>query len=327
MAAASPVGVYTGAGMAAYGFHRGSLPDGSHYFGPGRFPAFARAFAASGLQARARQLDAPAADDADLTLFHAPDYLADVRARSAAGLGALDHGPTPAEPHMPAAAACVVGAVLDAARRICEGDLRRAFVPISGFHHARRDAAANYCIFNDCALVLALLHRLLPGRTIAYVDIDVHFGDGVWDAFADHPRTVIVDVHQDSRTFWYSGGREVERGDTRTARTWSVALRPGAGDVGLAAAWSAILPWLAAHAPAFVVLNAGADGLAGDRLGGLLYTSASFTRVTADLVALADRHAEGRVLVLGGGGYHDGLAAAWLAVVAALLGESSCSRP
>lgn len=315
-----PVAVYTGAGMAAYGFTRGSLPDGRHYYDPGRFTAFAAALRASGLAPQIHELDAPPATDAELLRFHSAAHLEFIRRRCAEDRGALDHGPTPAQAHMPLAAASVVGAVLDATRRLCRGELGRAFVPISGFHHAARERATSYCIFNDCALALALLTDLLPDQTIAYVDIDAHLGDGVWDAFSDHPHVVLLDIHQHARSFWYSDGREHEPAPIITPRARSLALPAGAGDPGFAALWPEQLAWLDAHAPAFIVLNAGADGLAGDRLGSLLYSPQVHARVARDLTQLADRHADGRLLALGGGGYHPpAFTAAWLAVISALL--------
>jgi acetoin utilization protein AcuC len=143
----------------------------------------------------------------------------------------------------------------------------------------------------------------------------------VWDAFVADPQVILADVHQDARTFWYSRGDEPEPAPIRGPRCRCLALRPGAGDDGfLRDAWTELLPWLDAHAPRFIVLNAGADGLAGDRLAGLLYSPATHARVTRDLVTLADRHADGRLLALGGGGYHpENRDAAWLAVLAALL--------
>ena len=66
---------------------------------------------------------------------------------------------------------------------LIHGEARRAFVPIAGLHHARRDGAAGFCVFNDCGVAIETLRRQYGIRRVAYVDIDAHHGDGVEDAF------------------------------------------------------------------------------------------------------------------------------------------------
>jgi hypothetical protein len=123
------------------------------------------------------------------------DYLELVRARSHAGEGFLDAGDTPAFPGIYDGALWVVGSVLDAVARIVSGELRRALVPIAGLHHARPNAAAGFCVFNDCGIAIETL-RLVHGiHRIAYVDIDAHHRDGVFYAFAEDPELAIADFH------------------------------------------------------------------------------------------------------------------------------------
>ncbi len=322
--------VYAGKGMASYGFTRGSRPDGSHYFGPDRFPAFRRRLVERGLDRRVRFRDSGPAADGEILLFHTPEHLERVRRLCAAGEGALDHGPTPAQRGMDGAAAHVVGAVIDAAREILAGRCRRAFVPVSGFHHAHPAEARNYCLFNDCAVGLRFLEEAGLTR-IAYVDIDAHHGDGVYAAFAGDPRVVIADLHQDERTL-FPGTPEAplvgpvtgERGDTGTGpgegTKLNLPLAPYCGDAGFLAAWEEAEAFLDRARPEFVMLQAGADGLAGDLLGSLDLSAAVHREVTGRLCALAERHGEGRLLALGGGGYHlENLAEAWCAVVEAMV--------
>ena len=89
--------------------------------------------------------------------FHTASYLDFVRERSASGQGYLDGGDTPAFRGVYEAAACVVGATLTATQGIMAGEFRRAFVPIAGLHHAARDHAAGFCVFNDCGVAIELL--------------------------------------------------------------------------------------------------------------------------------------------------------------------------
>src|ERR1700724_1138531 len=139
--------------LALYGF--GDGPP----LGPHRLAAFVREFPARGLLARVTTLEPRTASDAELRSFHSAEYLEFVRRASASGTGLLDAGDTPAFKGVYEAAAGVVGATLTATEAIMRGDCRRAFVPIAGLHHAARDRAARFCVFNDCCVAIAALTR------------------------------------------------------------------------------------------------------------------------------------------------------------------------
>src|SRR5690349_22339529 len=171
------LGVVVSERLARYGF-----PDG-HPFGPDRHAAFLREFEARGLSSRVRQLEPREATYEELTAFHVPAYVDFVRERSASGQGFLDAGDTPAFRGVYEAASCVVGATLTATQGIMAGEFRRAFVPIAGLHHAARDHAAGFCVFNDCGVAIELLRSRFGLRRVAYIDIDAHHGDGVFYAF------------------------------------------------------------------------------------------------------------------------------------------------
>jgi len=197
--------VVTSERLARYGFGDG------HPFGPDRHAAFVREFAARGLDRRVQQLEPRSASDEELRAFHSPQYLDFVRERSASGSGFLDGGDTPAFRGCYEAAAGVVGATLSAMEAILRGDCRRAFVPIAGLHHAARDRAAGFCVFNDCGVAIELLKRRGLKR-IAYVDIDAHHGDGVYYAFEDDAAVVFADVHEDGRYLYPGTGAAEETG-------------------------------------------------------------------------------------------------------------------
>src|SRR6202049_2804299 len=160
---------------------RYSFGDG-HPFGPDRYAAFLREFEGRGLNERVQQLEPRSASYEELLSFHTPAYVDFVRERSTSGQGFLDAGDTPAFRGVYEAAAYVVGATLNAADAIMDGRCRRAFVPIAGLHHAARDRAAGFCVFNDCGVAIELLKRAGLKR-VGYVDIDAHHGDGVFYAF------------------------------------------------------------------------------------------------------------------------------------------------
>ena len=106
----------------------------------------------------------------------------------------------------------VVGSVLDAIRRILAGDCPRAFVPIAGLHHARRDSAAGFCVFNDCGVAIETLRHQHGVQRIAYVDIDAHHGDGVFYAYEADPGVAIGDIHEDGRYLYPGTGAAHETG-------------------------------------------------------------------------------------------------------------------
>lgn len=309
------IGVYGGEQLARYGFGDG------HPFGPDRHNAFWDALAASGLQARVRALPPVRARDEDVLRFHTAPYLEQVRRQSATGQGYLDYGDTPTVVGIYESALCVVGSTLDAVARIMAGELTRAMVPIAGLHHARRDGAAGFCVFNDCGIAIETLRRVHGIRRIAYVDIDAHHGDGVFYAFADDPDLAIVDFHEDGH-YLYPGTGHAEETGTGPARgtKLNVPLPPFAEDGQFLRLWPAAERFLEDYAPQFILLQCGADALAGDPITHLQLSTAVYRTVTASLCRIADRICEGRVLAVGGGGYdRDHTAQAWTQVVAALV--------
>jgi acetoin utilization protein AcuC len=293
--------VVIGERLARYGF-----PEG-HPFGPDRHGAFLREFDRQGLRSRVTLLDPVEATRADLELFHEPTYLDFVRERSESGVGSLDGGDTPAYRGVYEAAACVVGASLAAMEWILVRPQRRAFVPIA-------------CVFNDCGVVIQALRRRHGLERVAYVDIDAHHGDGVFYAFQDDPGVIIADLHECGRSLYPGTGAAEEQGRGAAAGTkLNVPLEAGAGPAEFAAVWPRMVAHLEHFAPQFVILQCGADSVAGDPLTHLQLTSACHAQAARELAALADRHCEGRLLALGGGGYDRGnLAQAWTAVVQAL---------
>jgi len=301
--------------LARYGFGDG------HPFGADRHGAFAREFEQRGLAQRVQLLEPRDARLAELELFHTPEHVRFVIERSQSGGGWLDGGDTPAFRGVFEAAACVVGASLTATDWIMRGTRRRAFVPIAGLHHAARERAAGFCVFNDCGVVIEHLRRAHGIVRIAYIDIDAHHGDGVFYAFEADPELIFADVHESGQTLYpgTGAGHEVGRGEAAGTKL-NVPLAAGAGDAEFNVAWEQMLAHVERYAPAFCILQCGADSIAGDPITHLRYTSACHARAARDLCALADRLGHGRVLALGGGGYDRGnLARTWSDVVHELL--------
>lgn len=308
--------LYYGEALARYGFGAG------HPFGRDRLEAFWREACARGLDAQATIAPPVACDEAALARFHTQEYIARVKTQSRTGFGYLDYGDTPAFQGVFEAASYVVGSTLDAVDHAVRGEFPRAFVPIAGLHHARRERAAGFCVFNDIGVAIETLRAVHGLRRVAYVDIDAHHGDGVFYAFEDDPELFIVDVHEDGRYLYPGTGNETERGRSAAAGTkLNLPLPPGAGDAEFARVWPEAEAFLRGARPEIILLQAGADSLGGDPITHMKFTAATHAACARALRKLADESCGGRLIAMGGGGYHrPNLASAWCAVVEALVG-------
>jgi len=319
MGSSEAVAVYVGEALAAYGFGEG------HPFGPDRMGVFWDELKRLGLDRRVQVCEPQRASDEQILRFHTPAYLQRVKRQSESGEGYLDYTDTPAFKGVYEAAATVVGTSLAALDAIMAGRCRQAFVPIAGLHHARRDEAAGFCVFNDCGVVIETLRSQYRLQRVAYVDIDAHHGDGVYYAFEDDPDLCIVDMHEDGEYLYPGTGGVTETGSGAAAGTkLNIPLPPNASDETFFKVWESAEAFVDRARPEFVILQCGADSLGGDPITHLAFSSAAHCHAAKRLKVLADRHCDGRLLALGGGGYNRAnLAAAWTAVVAALLGGAA----
>jgi acetoin utilization protein AcuC len=307
--------VYLGDALASYGF------GGGHPFSSQRYTAFKEAFDQHDF-ARRCHVQAPAVADASvLERFHTKDYVQRVRERSKDGVGWLDYGDTPAFKGVYEAAATVVGTTMDAMTRIITGECKRTFVPIAGLHHAARDSAAGFCVFNDCGVAIETLQDQYGLKRVAYVDIDAHHGDGVFYAFEADPGVLIADLHQDGRTLYPGTGFANETGTGRAQGTkLNIPLPPGADDDLFMSAWEKAERFLHAQQPEFILLQCGADSIKGDPITAMAWTPKAYSHAAERLRKIAETYSEGRLLATGGGGYNlRNIAAGWSAVVEVLL--------
>ena len=311
----SDVGVVVSEQLGRYGF------GDSHPFGPDRQTAFIREFRSRGLDSRTTVIEPREATYEELLSFHTPAYLDLVKERSSTGVGYLDGGDTPVFRGVYEAAALVVGATINATDAIMSGRCKRAFIPIAGLHHAARDRAAGFCVFNDCGVAIERLRRHAHIERISYVDIDAHHGDGVFYAFQEDPALIFADLHEDGRFLYPGTGTSAETGKGAAAGTkLNIPMAPGADDSAFDREWPRVIAHLDRFEPQFIILQCGADSIGGDPITHLKYSPASHARAARELCALADRLGHGRVLALGGGGYNrTNLAQAWNAVVESLL--------
>jgi acetoin utilization protein AcuC len=306
-----PVYVYKGEALARYGF------GDEHPFGVDRHDVFHNELGNAGLGDRLEYQETRRASVDELALFHTPDYIDKVSRMSQEGRGYLDGGDTPAFPGIYDTASDVVGTTLAAVDAVMAGKTRRAFVPIAGLHHAARDSAAGFCVFNDCAIAVEYLRNQHGLARIAYVDIDAHHGDGVFYGFEDDPDLIFADLHEDGRYLYPGTGaaEETGRGKARGTKL-NIPLKPGAVDSDFDEAWARVEAFLDHAKPEFIIFQCGADSLEGDPITHLCFTEEAHAKAAARLCALADKHCQGRIVGTGGGGYNrDNVARAWTRVV------------
>jgi acetoin utilization protein AcuC len=263
----------------------------------------------------------------DLLLFHTPEYVSLVRESSRLGEGFLDYADTPSFRGVYEAALYPVGSTLEGLRLVLEGRLDHFLNPVGGLHHAREGKAGGFCVFNDAAIAIrrALSH---PGiGRVAYVDIDAHHGDGVFYGFESDPRVIIGDIHEDGRSLYPGTGRATETGTGDAAGTkMNIPLPPGAGDAEFIEAFDRLESFVRGFRPALILLQCGADGLGGDPLTHLEYSSAAHAYATRRLHRLAHEACGGRIVAMGGGGYDPAnVRDAWSAVVKE-ISDSDWSR-
>jgi acetoin utilization protein AcuC len=253
------------------------------------------------------------ATDAELELVHEPEYIAAVRragdmpagdegmAELAFGLGTADD---PVFPGMHEASALVAGATLAAARAMWTGSADHGADIAGGLHHAMADHASGFCVYNDPAIAITWL--LSQGaKRVAYVDIDVHHGDGVQAMFYDDPRVLTISLHEHPATLFPGTGRPDEAGGPGAeGYAVNVALPAGTGDAGWLRAFHAVVPpLLRSFRPQVLVSQHGCDTHRLDPLANLELTVDGQRAAHAAIHQLAHETAGGRWLLNGGGGY------------------------
>jgi acetoin utilization protein AcuC len=264
------------------------------------------------------------ASDEQLELVHEPRYVVAVRAASergarpafAYGLGTED---VPVFPGMHVASAAIAGGSRDAALAVWEGRAGHAVNFAGGLHHAMPARASGFCVYNDVALAIRTL-RDAGARRVAYVDVDVHHGDGVERIFWDDPDVLTISLHETGRVLFPGTGDAADVGGGEAAGcAVNVAFPPGTGDAGWLRAFHAVVPpLLRAFAPDALVTQHGCDSHVLDPLAHMALSLDAQRASYAALHELAHSYAGGRWVALGGGGYEvvDVVPRAWAHLVA-----------
>jgi acetoin utilization protein AcuC len=280
---------------------------GEHPLHPIRLELTMRLASALGVLDGVELLVPQEATDQEIERIHDAGYIAAVREAPLVGwdvghgLGTSDN---PVFDRMHEASARVVGSSLLAARQIAAGTTKRAVGIAGGLHHAMRDHAHGFCVYNDLAVAISWL--LDNGfERIAYVDTDVHHGDGVQAAFYDDPRVLTISMHQNPLTLFPGTGFADETGGPNApGSAVNVALPPNTGDRAWLRAFNAVVPSLLDEfQPQLLVSQCGVDTHHEDPLASLSLSVDGHRAIYRTVRDLAERYAGGRWLAAGGGGY------------------------
>ncbi len=267
--------------------------------------------------------------DEFVALVHDASYMESVRLAGthpqyldlARGIGTED---VPVFAQMHEAASAVCNASLEAARSVQSGEYQHAVNLAGGLHHAHAGAASGFCVYNDIAVAIRWLLDQGVER-IAYVDVDVHHGDGVQSIFYDEPRVLTVSMHESGRTLFPGTGFAHEVGGPGAeGSAVNVSLPAGTGDEKWLRAFHAVVPQvLEAFDPQMLVTQHGCDSHFDDPLAHLTLSIDGQRRSYEALHRIAHRLCGGKWIALGGGGYEwvDVVPRAWTHLIAEAVGK------
>jgi len=292
-----------------------------HEMGPGhpecpeRLGAVQDMLLAKGLLDYMTGYDAPAATEEQLGRAHSARYVRELLAAAPAeGYRAVDPD-TSMNPHTARAALRAAGAAVLATDLVLAGEVPAAFCCVRPpGHHAERAAAMGFCFFNNAAVGIRHALDVHGLERVALIDFDVHHGNGSEDILRDDARVLMCSV--------FERGLYPFSGDEGGANMVNVGLAPRSGsDAFRAAVEQRWLPALDAFRPQLVMVSAGFDAHRDDDLGRLGLVEADYEWITARIVAVAEKHARGRIVSCLEGGYNLGaLARSAAAHVRALAG-------
>ena len=268
----------------------------------------------SGLIEYSHLLPPRPATNKELELVHAPSYIELVQKLSdpaqrrhvsprdidAGGFASADN---PISDELHEGSSLVVGATLVAAQAVDSGAALHAFSPSGGLHHAHRDRASGFCTYNDAAIACQWLKN--QGHRVAYVDVDVHHGDGVEEIFQSDPDVLTISLHESGQWLFPGTGFPQDSG-----------VGPGKGSAAnlpfVPFTWDepwlhgfekVVPPLLRRFKPTVLVTQDGCDTHYLDPLAHLACSTRIWPRVGQMFHELSHELCGGRWLALGGGGY------------------------
>jgi len=282
----------------------------SHDTGPGHPERAARlarvreVLVERGLTARCVPVPLSAATDDQLLAVHDAAHIRRVDDAYASGERFLDSMDTAIGAASAKVARLAAGSLTALCAEVAAARLAGGFAVVRPpGHHAERDLAMGFCLFNNVAVAAAALRAVHGLERVLIVDWDVHHGNGTQHIFEEDPSVFYYSSHQMPLYPGTGHARERGRGPGAGA-TLNVPLSPGDGDEPfLAGLTEALVPAMESFRPQFVLVSAGFDAHRDDPLGGLDVSTSAFAEATGIVRGIADRWAAGRIVSALEGGY------------------------
>ena len=275
---------------------------------PARLKVIMEALREEGLLDRMDSIPFRQAKAEEIALVHDPAYADLIRMLCDEGFTGFGDGDTKLCEKSYDIAALAVGGVMAACDAVMARTVQRVFCAVRPpGHHAEADRVMGFCLFNNVAVAAEHLVRNHGLQRVAIVDFDVHHGNGTQHIFEERADVLYISIHERPGSIRFPGtGKETEIG-TADGRgfTLNVPLSRGAGDVEYRDAFDhQVLPRLDEYGPDFLLISAGFDALSADTISHLQLEPDSYGWITSDLVDLAKRWCEGRIVSVLEGGYH-----------------------
>ncbi len=307
---------YTGRGFSP-------LPRAWERYGTAR-----QFFTACGFDPLLLELRQEAAPLDALLTAHDPDYLDRLQAADRRGHGTLDGASTPAWRGVWRRARVAVGGSLACVDAIATAGAAHAFNPGGGLHHAHRDRTSGFCPLNDVVIAVRHAQRHYGWHRIAIIDIDGHHGDGTQELLYGED-VLTVSLHRYDGRFFPGSGHYDELGwGPGLGSKVNIPLPRGTSDATYRRVFDALVPPLVrAYRPQAIILQFGVDGHYQDAMVRLGLTLGTFAHIARSVHQLAHRLCDGRLVVVGGGGYNPTVVArCWATLLLALLEAPAAVR-
>ncbi|MEZ5715529.1 MAG: class II histone deacetylase [Paracoccaceae bacterium] len=281
-----------------------TIQPGEHFENPETKRRLKNLVEVAGLDASLVPLRPVEIDDDLLLTVHTPEHLAHLE--QVCGAGGGDMGQlTPGGPASYEIARMAVGGVVRAFDAVLTGEVDNAYVLCRPpGHHATQDTAMGFCLLANAAIGIRHAQRAHGIRKVVTIDWDVHHGNGTQAIFYDDPDVLTISLHQDN-LFPPDSGRIEERGTgAGQGSALNIPLPPGSGSGAYRKAFEEIvIPAVEAFGPEMIVLPSGYDASALDPLGIMMLSSDDYRWMTEQVLALAEKHCNGRVVATHEGGY------------------------
>lgn len=240
-----------------------------------------------------------------LSLVHDKNYISSVKERIQKGAKTLDSGDTVVCEKSFDSALLAAGGVCSAVDAIIKGEITRAFCAVRPpGHHARKNTAMGFCIFNNIAIAARYLQMEHGVKRVAIIDWDVHHGNGTQEAFYNDSSVLYLSIHQ-SPHYPGTGFADEEGEGAGKGYTYNIPVFPHTSEEEYMLLFEdALESKVKPFSPEFIFISAGFDAHADDPLGNLLLTTESFRRMTELICSIANDASQGRVISVLEGGYN-----------------------